>query len=112
MVRLAVCLALFGSLFALVAARPVASSYPTYDNLNAILWMQTSVEYKANSIETYRGGQRALLRGLADRHSTAALEQTGNFANLPPAVVLDLDETVLDNSPFEARLVASGASWS
>jgi len=105
--------AVFGavvSLFVLAAARPVAS--PTYENLNAILWMQTSVEYKANSIETYRAGETALLRALADRHWTAALEQTGYFANLPPAVVLDLDETVLDNSPFEARLTASGAPWS
>jgi 5'-nucleotidase (lipoprotein e(P4) family) len=112
MVRLATCLALLGSLFALIAARPVAPASPTYENLNAILWMQTAVEYEASTTETYRDAQRALLSGLADRTWTAALEQTGNFANLPPAVVLDLDETVLDNSPFEARLTASGAPWS
>ena len=112
MMRFAACLAVLGSLFALIAARPDAPACITYENLNATLWMQTAVEYKASTTETYRDAQGALLRGLADRHWTAALEQTGDFANLPPAVVLDLDETVLDNSPFEARLVASGEAWS
>jgi acid phosphatase len=112
MMRLAACLAVLGSLFALIAARPVPPACPTYENLNATLWMQTAVEYKASTMQTYHLAEGALVRGLADHHSTAALEQTGDFENLPPAVVLDLDETVLDNSPFEARLVASGAAWS
>ncbi|MEN9478431.1 MAG: hypothetical protein RLZZ300_2572, partial [Pseudomonadota bacterium] len=30
---------------------------------------------------------------------------------LPPAVVMDVDETVLDNSPYQARLVRDGASY-
>ncbi|MGB6544113.1 MAG: HAD family acid phosphatase [Candidatus Acidiferrales bacterium] len=112
MIRLATCFAVLGSLFALIAARPVPPACPTYENLNATLWMQTAVEYKASTMETYHDAEGALLRGIADHHWTAALEQTGDFENLPPAVVLDLDETVLDNSPFEARLIASGNSWS
>ena len=32
-------------------------------------------------------------------------EQSGDVSALPPAVVLDLDETVLDNSPFQARAI-------
>jgi acid phosphatase len=78
--------------------------------------MQTAVEYKASTVQTYRLAQTALLQGLRDAHWTAALEQSGDFETLPPAVVLDLDETVLDNSVIEARAVASGepfsrASW-
>jgi acid phosphatase len=42
---------------------------------------------------------------LSDRSWTAALEQSGDFAELPPAVILDVDETVLDNSPHQARLI-------
>ncbi len=38
---------------------------------------------------------------------TAAVEQTGSFSGLPPAVVVDVDETMLDNSAFQARLVKS-----
>ena len=95
----------WGSLFTLGLANPTAPT--TYENLNAVLWMQTAVEYKAATVQTYRVAQAALLQGLRDPHWTAALEQTGDFANLPPAVILDLDETVLDNSAFDARLVAS-----
>jgi 5'-nucleotidase (lipoprotein e(P4) family) len=101
---------ILGLLFTLGFAQPTAP--PTYVNLNAVLWMQTSVEYKASAIQTYLVAQTALLQGLHDPHWTAALEQNANFENLPPAVILDLDETVLDNSPFEARQIASGESYS
>jgi acid phosphatase len=32
----------------------------------------------------------------------APAEQTGKFGKLPPAVVLDVDETLLDNSAYQA----------
>jgi acid phosphatase len=45
-------------------------------------------------------------RALRDRAWTAATEQVNQkFRNLPPAVIMDVDETVLDNSPMQARLV-------
>jgi acid phosphatase len=109
MIRTAVWFTVLCSFFALASPQSTA---PTYENLNAVLWMQTSVEYKASATQTYRTAKRALLRGIHDPHWTAALEQTGDFQDLPPAVILDLDETVLDNSVFEARLVASGAPYS
>jgi 5'-nucleotidase (lipoprotein e(P4) family) len=87
-------------------------STPAYENLNSTLWVQTSVEYRAGAIQTYHWAQAALVRGLQDQHWTAALEQNGNFEALPPAVILDLDETVLDNSVFQSRLVASGEPFS
>ena len=38
--------------------------------------------------------------------------ERGNAATgLPPAVVMDVDETVLDNSPYQARLVRDGGSY-
>jgi 5'-nucleotidase (lipoprotein e(P4) family) len=73
--------------------------------------METSVEYRASALETYRSGKSALVRALKDPHWTAALEQAGDFSKRPPAVIMDLDETVLDNSPFEARLAASGQDY-
>jgi 5'-nucleotidase (lipoprotein e(P4) family) len=110
MLRTTACTAVLCSLFALGFAQPTAPL--TYENLNAVLWMQTSVEYKASAVQTYRLAQAALLHGLRDPHWTAALEQNGDFENLPPAVILDLDETVLDNSVFEARMTALGESYS
>jgi 5'-nucleotidase (lipoprotein e(P4) family) len=82
---------------------------PSYENLNAVSWIQTSVEYQASAVQTYRSAEKALIEGLKDPHWTAAIEQNNaDFESLPPAVILDLDETVLDNSVFRARLVASG----
>jgi acid phosphatase len=78
----------------------------THENLNATLWMQTSVEYRASALQAYHAARLALDAALADPHWTAAVEQTGDVASKPPAIVLDLDETVLDNSPFEARMIA------
>jgi hypothetical protein len=36
---------------------------------------------------------------------TRRLTQTGSYQNLPPTVIIDLDETAIDNSAYEAGLV-------
>ena len=82
------------------------------DNLNAVLWVQSAVEYRATCLQAFALARRVLDDALADPGWSAALEQTGDFADLPPAVVLDIDETVLDNSPFEARLTVDGEAYS
>ena len=52
-------------------------------------------------------------QALADKNWTAApVEQKGDFQNLPPAVVLDVDETVLDNSPYQVWNIKAGQSFS
>ncbi len=84
----------------------------THELLNSVLWTQTSVEYRATALQSYRRGEEMLDRALGDPSWTAALEQTGDFADLPPAVILDVDETVLDNSPYEARLIEQGLEYS
>jgi len=67
------------------------------------LWMQHATEYRAIAMQTYRAARRMLDVALADKTWTAALEQEGDFAAKPPAIILDIDETVLDNSPYQAR---------
>lgn len=91
---------------------PTAAARHTHENLNATLWMQTAVEYRASAVQAYRTARAALDAALADTHETAALEQTGDPSSLPPAIVLDLDETVLDNSAFQARQVKDAAPYS
>ena len=85
---------------------------PQNDLLNAELWMQRSVEYKANALAVYALGRIQLDKALADRNWTAATEQTGNYQDLPPAVVLDLDETAMDNSAYQTGLVTNGTDFS
>ncbi|HWR49736.1 MAG TPA: HAD family acid phosphatase [Bryobacteraceae bacterium] len=84
----------------------------SHENLNAVAWFQTSAEYAASARQTYAGATKSLKRALADKNWTAAIEQTGAFAELPPAVILDLDETVLDNSAYEVAMLRANAPFS
>lgn len=83
----------------------------SHENLNAILWVQSSVEFKMLCTQTYKWASAQLVQNLEDKTVTAAKEQTADFENLPPAVIVDIDETILDNSPFEARLIKNGQSY-
>jgi acid phosphatase len=76
----------------------------THEQLNSVLWVQTSPEYELACRQSYELATLMLDEALYDLTWTAL--STGQAAGtLPPAVILDVDETVLDNSPFEARLV-------
>jgi len=78
------------------------------DGLNALAWMQTSAEYRGTALQAWRAAGAALPRALKDKRWTAALEQTGDFRKLKPAIVVDIDETILDNSPGQARFLLEG----
>ena len=84
---------------------PVAD---THESLNAGLWTQTAAEYAASTTQAYRVAMDNLDRALGDPHWSAALEQQGDFADLPPAVLLDIDQTVLDNSGYNTQLILAG----
>lgn len=92
------------------AEPPDAAAWPTAD-LDAVLWVQTAEEYEAAALQAYAAAEAALERALADSSWTAALVQTGAYATLPPAVIVDVDETVLDNSPFDARMILEGGAF-
>ena len=77
----------------------------------SVLYVQTATEFAANNIQTYANAKDALLKGLEDSSWKAALEQVDNFEDKSPAIILDVDETVLDNSNFQARTILSGLSY-
>lgn len=123
--RVFTCL-LIASLFAFGSCTPKAelaktttvttttsSTNAQHDNLNAVLWVQTAAEYTGLTKQAYTTGQLALDEALEDPMWTASTEQLnmGGFEDLPPAVILDVDETVLDNSAFQARLIQTGQSY-
>lgn len=92
-----------------VAASPAtAPCSPQHAIINATLWMQSSAEYDASAMQTYASARRMLDAALADPTWTAATEQTAPASMLPPAIILDLDETAIDNSAYEARGIRSG----
>lgn len=70
-------------------------SYGSSDYLiNATLWYQHSAELRACYYQAFNYAKLALLNNLE------------NFeGEKPPAIVLDLDETVLDNSAYQADLI-------
>jgi len=82
------------------------------DLLNATLWTQTSVEFKAASMASYKLAEVMLDRAIADKNWTAAIEQGDNYQDKPTAVILDVDETVLDNSEYEAWLIKANKNYS
>ena len=77
----------------------------------SVLYAQSSAEYEASNIQTYVNAKSALDRALNDVTWTAATEQKDNFENKPPAIILDIDETVLNNVPFQARSIIDGQSY-
>lgn len=83
----------------------------TNNNLNSTLWLQTSAEFKASAWQTYNIAQKQLDAVLADKSLTAAIEQTQDYSGLPPAIILDVDETILDNSPYQAQLIKNNVGF-
>ncbi|WP_421037287.1 5'-nucleotidase, lipoprotein e(P4) family [Mitsuaria sp. CC2] len=88
------------------------------EGVTATLWFQSAVERRAATLAVYRAATERLPAARRATRETASLEQDsqGGFMRKPPAIVLDVDETVVDNSPYEAWRIRAGkpydsASW-
>lgn len=82
------------------------------NRLDAILWQTTSAEYQVLARSLYAIAQAQLERALADRSWTALPSQSTNYQELPPAVIMDIDETVIDTGAFQSQLVRDGMRYS
>ena len=112
--RFAPLLLLFVSCATAPATAPVASTMPcnpAHSILNATLYVQNAAEYRAVATQTYAAARRALDEALADPTRVGALEETNADPSQPPAVIVDADETVLDNTAFEARAIQKGITY-
>ena len=85
-----------------------------HENLHSTLYVQTAAEYAALTRQVFRSARQQMRRALRDSAWTAfpPQETAPDYRDRPPAVVVDVDETVLDNSPYQARLIADGRSYS
>jgi 5'-nucleotidase (lipoprotein e(P4) family) len=78
--------------------------------LGADLWMQTSGEYVACCLQTYRLAGDAVEKMAKDLElADASVEQA--LRGPPPAVIMDLDETVLDNATYQSYLYLTGQDF-
>src|SRR5213593_3146694 len=85
---------------------------PASDLLNAVLWMQRSVEFKASALTAFSLARIRLDQALADPSWTGApKEQAGAYQSFPTAVILDIDETILDNSGYQAWMALKGTTF-
>jgi 5'-nucleotidase (lipoprotein e(P4) family) len=92
---------------ALVAAAETEQGPPADDSLNATAWFQTAVERDLVYTAIYRAAGERLDAALKDRHWDALPkdERNNDVSKLPPAIIVDVDETVLDNSPSQVRQI-------
>ena len=79
-------------------------------NIMSVLFQQTSAEGLASSLQTYKIAQQVLDQALADLTWSALPGQT-KYQNKQPAIILDVDETVLDNLAYQARGILDGTKY-
>lgn len=89
----------------------VKSSFAKNDNFNATLWTQISAEFRALTLQTYKTAVKNLDYALKNKNWSAELSQKENFKELAPAVILDIDETVIDNSLYQGQLVLDNSNF-
>lgn len=89
------------------AEAPAPHAPPADDSLNATAWFQTSVERDLVYTAIYRGAGQRLDAALRDKRWDAVPkeERSNDPSRLPPAIIVDIDETVLDNSPSQVRQI-------
>ncbi|NWA85897.1 5'-nucleotidase, lipoprotein e(P4) family [Pseudomonas sp. D2002] len=85
---------------------------PANDQLDAVLWTQTSIEHELIYRQLFANATRQLDVALADPTWDALPFPPRNLAGLPPAVVVDIDETLLDNVPLNARDIINNQVYS
>ena len=86
----------------LVASKPVGKDQEAAASdylIQAVLWYQSSPEMQALYLQGFNMAKMNLASFVKDRKDK------------PQAVVVDIDETMLDNSPFEGRLIHTGKSF-
>ncbi len=92
------------SLLPFFACNPTSKSETTQsgnDLRKAVEWVSYSAEYEAMCLQVYNWAYASLETSLAN----------ASASDLPPAIVLDVDETVLDNSDYEWFLIRNGKSY-
>ena len=82
------------------APAPYVAEQPVMRGLDASLFMQSSAEYRACCYQAYNLAIFKLRLACKDKQQGQEL-----------AVVMDLDETVLDNSGFQAQQVRGGVAF-
>ena len=101
------------------ASAPVVAAPAADDRLTALAWMQASIEYRLVAGQTWRSALLQLDRAIkTPAWDALPKEDRGDIpaTGLPPAVIVDIDSTVLDVTGGDAEGVIAGwpfdsAAW-
>lgn len=88
---------------------PVTPCNPGLALVNATAWVQSGAEYRAIALGTFAAARRSLDAALAD--PSWNVEEGSSDPSQPPAIVVDSDDTVFDNTPFEVRALKAGKTY-
>lgn len=97
-IALVIACAATGRIYGQAAQGSYKAETPANRGLDATFYMQSAAEYRAACYQAYNVA--------ATRLDELVKGGAGNFA-----VVMDLDETVFDNSLFQAMLLKNGLAW-
>ena len=98
-IRMILIILILVSLTSCEPGKNLSKNVPAYSELNdptllkAVLWHQTSGEYRALCHQAYNLARLRLLEDLKNDHKSK------------PAIIADIDETVLDNSAYNATVI-------
>jgi 5'-nucleotidase (lipoprotein e(P4) family) len=73
----------------------------------AVLWTQSSAEFRALAYQAFSLARLRLDQAMINRKPGRGPSRSLK----PPAIVVDVDETVMDNSRFQAELILRGAAY-
>ena len=94
------------AIFILASLAACATTAPAPDSTKdlGLEWVKHAAEYRAVTRQVYHAATHDLPRFIEDT-SWNALPQQREAMTLPPAVILDVDETVVSNVDFQIELV-------
>lgn len=99
------------SIAILVCASCATTRAPhTPDTDLGLLWVKHAAEYKAIATQVYKQAELALPGFLADEH-WSALPGQQDAEELPPAIIFDVDETVVSNVEFQLIFERPFDNW-
>ena len=109
----ALTLALAGCATTAATTTPPPAGPTADDRLNATLWFQKGLERDLVFRTVYRAAAHRLDAALADPTWDALpkSDRVVDARGLAPAIIVDVDETVLDNSPSQVRLIRAGKEF-
>lgn len=94
------------------AAPPAARPPEAHPALEAVTFMATAAERDALCLQAFAVARASLERALADPSWSACQEAVGDPSHLPPAVICDVDDTLVDTSAFGVQALFDDLPYS